>query len=109
MQFFLTDPQGWKAPAAARGRRGAARQPTSTSTSTRRTVINVATTEQPHPHPEPQAAASATPRPPPTIGAKGLIVHGGHVDTGDDIAAGFDNWRKTFAYAAKDGGFAARS
>ncbi len=28
------------------------------------------------------------------IGAKGLIVHGGHVGAEDDPAKGFDNWRK---------------
>ena len=28
------------------------------------------------------------------IGAKGLIVHGGHVNKDDDPAVGFDNWRK---------------
>ena len=28
------------------------------------------------------------------IGAKGLIVHGGHVTEDDDPAKGFDNWRK---------------
>jgi deoxyribonuclease IV len=28
------------------------------------------------------------------IGAKGLIVHGGHVQDADDPAKGFDNWRK---------------
>jgi len=28
------------------------------------------------------------------IGAKGLIVHGGHVDKGADPTVGFDNWRK---------------
>ena len=28
------------------------------------------------------------------IGAKGLIVHGGHVTQADDPAKGFDNWRK---------------
>ena len=28
------------------------------------------------------------------IGAKGLIVHGGHVNKDDDPAKGFDNWRK---------------
>jgi deoxyribonuclease-4 len=38
------------------------------------------------------------------IGAKGLIVHGGHVD-GGDLEAGFANWRKAFEYAEKDGGF----
>jgi deoxyribonuclease IV len=40
------------------------------------------------------------------VGAKGLIVHGGHVESTDGLEAGFDNWRKTFAYAAKEGGFA---
>jgi deoxyribonuclease-4 len=39
------------------------------------------------------------------IGAKGLIVHGGHVTKGNDLAAGFKNWRKTFVYAAESGGF----
>ena len=28
------------------------------------------------------------------IGAKGLVVHGGHVNASDDPATGFDNWRK---------------
>jgi len=28
------------------------------------------------------------------LGAKGLIVHGGHVNKADDPAQGFDNWRK---------------
>ncbi|WP_205315787.1 deoxyribonuclease IV [Nonomuraea lactucae] len=30
------------------------------------------------------------------LGAKGLIVHGGHVNKNDDPQAGFDNWRKVF-------------
>ncbi len=29
-----------------------------------------------------------------SIGAKGLIVHGGHVNKDDDPSVGFDNWRK---------------
>jgi deoxyribonuclease-4 len=40
------------------------------------------------------------------VGAKGLIIHGGHVDRGADVDAGFDNWRKAFAYAADSGGLA---
>ena len=40
------------------------------------------------------------------VGAKGLIVHGGHVENADGMDAGFDNWRKTFAFAADEGGFA---
>lgn len=31
------------------------------------------------------------------IGAKGLIVHGGHLDKADDPEIGFDNWRKAIA------------
>ncbi|HEX4812410.1 MAG TPA: deoxyribonuclease IV [Nonomuraea sp.] len=30
------------------------------------------------------------------LGAKALIVHGGHVNKNDDPQAGFDNWRKVF-------------
>jgi deoxyribonuclease-4 len=30
------------------------------------------------------------------LGAKGLIVHGGHVSKGDDPAVGVENWVKTF-------------
>ncbi|HLM06057.1 MAG TPA: deoxyribonuclease IV [Blastococcus sp.] len=39
------------------------------------------------------------------IGAYALVVHGGHVLAADDPAVGVDNWRKTFTYQAKDGGF----
>src|SRR5918995_439843 len=39
------------------------------------------------------------------VGAYGLVVHGGHVLAADDPAVGVDNWRKTFAYQEKDGGF----
>jgi deoxyribonuclease-4 len=39
------------------------------------------------------------------IGAKGLIVHGGHVERGGTIEAGLENWRKTFAYAKESGGY----
>jgi deoxyribonuclease-4 len=39
------------------------------------------------------------------IGAHAMVVHGGHVLTKDDPAVGVDNWRKTFARQADDGGF----
>ena len=39
------------------------------------------------------------------VGARGMVVHGGHVLTEDDPAVGVENWRKTFSYQAKDGGF----
>src|SRR5207249_11558545 len=42
------------------------------------------------------------------LGAKGLIVHGGHVGGGGGLAVGFDNWRKMFAYAEDSGGLGMR-
>ncbi|MFB9234608.1 deoxyribonuclease IV [Plantactinospora siamensis] len=104
VQFFLADPQGWKAP-----------QPHPDADRLRGSdidvyvhapyVINVATLNNRIRIPSRKllvthATAAAT------VGAKGLIVHGGHVNAGDDLAVGIDNWRKTFAYAAKSGGFA---
>ena len=47
---------------------------------------------------EQQAAAAAA------IGARGLIVHGGHVTAKDDPELGVENWRKTFE-RAPEGGF----
>jgi deoxyribonuclease-4 len=32
------------------------------------------------------------------IGAKGVIVHGGHVGEDEDLAIGFERWRKVFEY-----------
>jgi deoxyribonuclease IV len=32
------------------------------------------------------------------IGAKGVIVHGGHVGEDEDVATGFERWRKVFEY-----------
>jgi deoxyribonuclease-4 len=103
VQFFLADPQGWKKPVehahAAELR------------ATERTVyihspyvLNVATTNNRIRIPSRKllgqhAEAAAA------IGAKGLIVHGGHVNANDDPAVGFDNWRKTFSRAADEGGF----
>ncbi|MET7875466.1 deoxyribonuclease IV [Micromonospora profundi] len=103
VQFFLADPQGWKAP-----------KPREDAEQLRAAevdlyvhapyVINVATLNNRIRIPSRKlllghATAAAA------IGAKGLIVHGGHVNAGDDLAVGFDNWRKTFAYAADSGGF----
>lgn len=39
------------------------------------------------------------------LGARGLIVHGGHVTAKDDPAIGIENWRKTFERAQADGGY----
>ncbi|MEU4566137.1 deoxyribonuclease IV [Micromonospora sp. NPDC023956] len=103
VQFFLSDPQGWKAPKPREDadRLRAAEVDVYVHAPY---VINVATTNNRIRIPSRKlllghASAAAA------IGAKGLIVHGGHVNAGDDIAVGFDNWRKTFAYAAENGGF----
>ncbi|MER7889125.1 deoxyribonuclease IV [Micromonospora sp. NPDC094482] len=103
VQFFLSDPQGWKAPKpredAERLRAAAVDIYVHAPY-----VINVATLNNRIRIPSRKllvghATAAAA------VGAKGLIVHGGHVNAGDDPAIGFDNWRKTFAYAADAGGF----
>ena len=104
VQFFLADPQGWKAPP---DREDAERLRAAETDIYIHApyVINVATTNNRIRIPSRKlllthASLAAQ------IGAKGLIVHGGHVNKGEDIAVGIENWRKTFAYAAESGGFA---
>ncbi len=96
VQFFLGDPQGWKGPVipgdpaelkasfADAGVDAYIHAPY---------VVNVATTNNRIRIPsrkiltqQLEAAAS--------IGAKGLIVHGGHVTNGVDPAEGYANWQK---------------
>ncbi|MHA3705013.1 deoxyribonuclease IV [Jatrophihabitans sp. YIM 134969] len=103
VQFFLADPQGWKKP-----------QPHPFEAEIKDSgltvyvhapyLVNVATTNNKIRIPSrkilAQHAEAAA-----AIGAKGLIVHGGHVGKGDDPEIGFENWRKTFSRAADDGGF----
>jgi deoxyribonuclease IV len=96
-QFFLGDPQGWKGPVIPGGDPGAIRAAYDAAGMDiyihAPYVINVATTNNRIRIPsrklldqQLQAAAS--------IGAKGLIVHGGHVLAGVDPEEGFENWRK---------------
>jgi deoxyribonuclease IV len=97
VQFFLTDPQSWKAPKP--------RPDAAAFTDTELDVyvhapylVNVATLNNRIRIPSrkilDQHAAAAT-----ELGAKGLIVHGGHLTDGDDPATGFANWRKVFERA----------
>ena len=96
-QFFLGDPQGWKGPVIPGGDAAAIRAAYAAAGMDiyihAPYVINVATTNNRIRIPsrklldqQLQAAAS--------IGAKGLIVHGGHVLAGVDPEEGFENWRK---------------
>ncbi len=103
VQFFLTDPQGWKEPqprADAEALRAAAvdvyiHAPYRINVATTNNRIRIPSRKLLFAH----ATAAAE------IGASGLVVHGGHVDAGADLATGVENWRKTFAYAAEKGGF----
>jgi deoxyribonuclease IV len=103
VQFFLADPQGWKAP-KPHAQFDAIRATDLTVYIHSPYVINVATVNNRIRIPSrkllSQHAAAAA-----AIGAKGLIVHGGHLNADDDEAVGLDNWRKTFARAVDDGGF----
>ncbi|HZE48373.1 MAG TPA: TIM barrel protein, partial [Jatrophihabitantaceae bacterium] len=102
-QFFLADPQGWKAPVehphAAQikdsGLTIYIHAPYVLNVATLNNRIRIPSRKLLHQH----AAAAAA------IGAKGLIVHGGHLNAKDDPETGLDNWRKTFARAVDDGGF----
>jgi deoxyribonuclease-4 len=104
VQFFLTDPQGYKTPpprADAETLRAAeidiyVHAPYLINIATLNNKIRIPSRKLLLAHAE--AAA--------TIGAKGLIVHGGHVSKDDDPAAGYANWRKAFTQAAEQGGFA---
>ena len=103
IQFFLADPQGWKAP-IEHEHADAIRTSDLTIYVHAPYVLNVATTNNRIRIPSRKllgqhAAAAAG------IGAKGLIVHGGHLNAKDDPSIGIDNWRKTFARQAEDGGF----
>jgi deoxyribonuclease IV len=103
VQFFLTDPQGFAEPqprADADALRGADLEifihaPYLINVATLNNRIRIPSRKLLLQH----ATAAAD------LGASGLIVHGGHVNKGNDVAAGFANWRKTFAYAADNGGF----
>ena len=104
VQFFLADPQGWKDP-EPRPDAGLIKASDVQIFIHAPYVINVATTNNRIRIPSRKllfthAKAAAE------VGAAGLIVHGGHMQKGDDLATGFENWRKTFAYAAEQGGFA---
>src|SRR5688572_8628565 len=103
VQFFLTDPQSYAAPkprADAESLRRATAEATVEIFIHSPYRLNVATTNNRIRIPSrkllSQHAEAAA-----ALGAKGLIVHGGHVDRGGELEAGFENWRKTFAYAAE--------
>jgi deoxyribonuclease-4 len=91
VQFFLADPQGWKTPVPrvdAQALKDSDVQifihaPYIVNVASPNNRIRIPSRKLMQVH----AAAAAT------VGASGLIVHGGHVDKGD-VEEGFANWRK---------------
>lgn len=103
VQFFLTDPQAWKAP-TEHPQADALRASDLVVYVHAPYRINVATTNNRIRVPSrtllSQHAAAAA-----GLGARGIVVHGGHLAETDDASVGVENWRKTFAYARNDGGY----
>ena len=94
VQFFLGDPQGWKKP-LPRDDIDVLRSSELTIFIHAPYLVNVASTNNKIRIPSRKiladhAEAAAA------LGAAGLIVHGGHVTKGSDLAEGLVNWRKTF-------------
>ncbi|WP_198169095.1 deoxyribonuclease IV [Herbidospora daliensis] len=94
VQFFLGDPQGFKGPVMPASA-DAIRESDVQVFVHAPYLINVATTNNRIRIPsrkllEGQLKAAAE------LGATGLIVHGGHLNKGEDPQKGFDNWGKVF-------------
>jgi deoxyribonuclease IV len=104
VQFFLADPQGWKAPKPhpqtdrllASDLDVFIHAPYLANVASLNNRIRIPSRKIVLQHAE--AAAK--------VGAKGLIVHGGHVTKGEDPNEGIANWRKMFQRQAEQGGFA---
>lgn len=92
VQFFLGDPQDWTKPdipdtvAGADGPGVYVHAPYVLNIASRNNRIRIPSRKQV----AQQAEAAAS------IGASGLVVHGGHVRRDEDPAAGRENWRKAF-------------
>jgi deoxyribonuclease IV len=103
IQFFLSDPQGWKKP-VEHAHADALRATDLTIYIHSPYLVNVASTNNKIRIPSrkilSQHAEAAA-----GIGAKALIVHGGHLTAKDDPGVGCENWRKTFERAVAEGGF----
>src|SRR6266704_44127 len=96
VQFFLGDPQGWKAPTfpgdpaelrsafAEAGLDAYIHSPYGINVASPNNRIRIPSRKLLAQQLEAAAA----------IGAKGLIVHGGHVTAGVDPREGYDSWRK---------------
>ncbi|MDX6209999.1 MAG: deoxyribonuclease [Frankiales bacterium] len=98
VQFFLADPQSWKPPVPredADELRASdvaiyIHSPYLVNVASPNNRVRVPSRKIIDQHAEAAAA----------VGARGLIVHGGHVGRDDDPQTGFESWRKTFERAS---------
>jgi deoxyribonuclease-4 len=103
VQFFLADPQSWTKPQphpqaaelADAGVEVYIHAPYVLNVASLNNRIRIPSRKTVTQH---AAAAAET-------GARGLIVHGGHVRKGEDPAEGLVNWRKLFQRQQDQGGF----
>ncbi|MFF5985799.1 deoxyribonuclease IV [Prauserella flavalba] len=103
VQFFLSDPQGWKKPQrhpqaddfAPAGVTVYIHSPYVLNVASLNNRIRIPSRKTVAQHAEGAAE----------VGAKGLVVHGGHVRKGEDAEEGIANWRKLFERQAEQGGF----
>ncbi|MHA6797234.1 deoxyribonuclease IV [Pseudonocardia bannensis] len=104
VQFFLSDPQGWKKP-PTHPQAEQLRDGDVTVVVHAPYVVNLASLNNririPSRKLVVQHATAAA-----EVGAIGLVVHGGHVTKGEDPAEGFANWRKFISRQVEEGGFA---
>ena len=105
-QIFLGDPQSWKAPTCLYPEGAAALKQAAAKAGLALYVhapyvINVATTNNKIRIPS-RKLLQQTVKLAAEVGALGVIVHGGHVQAGDDIAVGYDNWRKALEQTQTD-------
>jgi deoxyribonuclease IV len=92
VQLFLANPQGWRKPqprpdaddVVASGLGLYAHAPYLVNVASTNNKIRIPSRKMVAEH----AAAAAA------LGGRGLVVHGGHVGDGDDLAEGVTNWRK---------------
>ncbi|WP_283139503.1 deoxyribonuclease IV [Rhizohabitans arisaemae] len=94
VQFFLGDPQGWKGPVLPEDAEALKSADVDVYIHAPY-VLNVATANNRIRIPSRKLLASQL-EAAAGLGAKGLVVHGGHLNSGDDPQVGFDNWRKVF-------------
>ncbi len=103
VQFFLGDPQGWKKPVPRPDAAALAASDVDIYIHAPY-LVNLASTNNKIRIPS-RGILAAHAEAAATVGAQGLIVHGGHVGKDDDPAVGVENWRKAMAYAKENGGY----